>query len=271
MSELEQDNEYTKAVTSSINHHKLRFLLSSLIGVPKLWLGSDFRSIPPLWTALRGGVGLVLGVIATTGVAMGWRRFRVDASGPDCALHTPSRHFSSGVPLRDSDDTAVVGLGRSPPGHDGETSSSSPQPMNNLPQQSGSPSFSFGKNWQDYLNGVTPVHLEDAERDIDYWIGTPALRGKSVIDIGSGSGIHSSRFVKMGAARVVSLDIDVHSLEATRRMWRLFGEPSNWTVLHGSILDRKVVEDLGTFDIVYSWGVLHHTNEVISKLTWVRH
>jgi 2-polyprenyl-6-hydroxyphenyl methylase/3-demethylubiquinone-9 3-methyltransferase len=131
--------------------------------------------------------------------------------------------------------------------------------MNSLAQESGSPSFSFGKNWQDYLNGVTSVHLEDAERDIDYWIGTQALRGKSVIDIGSGSGIHSSRFIKMGAARVVSLDADVHSVEATRRMWRNLGEPINWTVMHGSILDRQFTEDLGTFDIVYSWGVLHHT------------
>ena len=33
----------------------------------------------------------------------------------------------------------------------------------------------------------------------------------------------------------------------------------DWTIEQGSVLDRKYLHSLGSFDIVYSWGVLHHT------------
>jgi 2-polyprenyl-6-hydroxyphenyl methylase/3-demethylubiquinone-9 3-methyltransferase len=41
---------------------------------------------------------------------------------------------------------------------------------------------------------------------------------------------------------------------------------SGWTIERGSALDRGFLEGLGTFDIVYSWGVLHHTGNMWKAL-----
>lgn len=119
--------------------------------------------------------------------------------------------------------------------------------------------FSFGKNWQDYLNTVTDREVESAKSDIEEWLGPSGIRGKTVIDIGSGSGIHSLAFLRLGARRIHSLDYDQNSVEATRSLCSAEGKPANWVVEHGSILDLDYIRSLGRFDIVYSWGVLHHT------------
>lgn len=121
------------------------------------------------------------------------------------------------------------------------------------------PSFSFGENWRDYLTTVTPSDIQTARRDIEHWLGAESVVGRSVLDIGSGSGIHSLAFHLLGAGSVTSLDRDPHSVEATRTVWREAGEPERWTVLAGSVLDERFLRSLGQFDLVYSWGVLHHT------------
>ena len=61
-------------------------------------------------------------------------------------------------------------------------------------------------------------------------------------------------------ATVTSFDYDPQSVACTRELRRrYFPDDAAWTVTEGSVLDRAFVDGLGTFDIVYSWGVLHHT------------
>ncbi len=122
--------------------------------------------------------------------------------------------------------------------------------------------FSFGKNWRDYLDTITQDSVARAMRDIEDWLGRDAVSGKTVIDIGCGSGIHSLCFYKLGAKEVVSIDVDPYSVEATQILWEKAGRPSTWKVLHGSILDADFSCSLGSHDIVYSWGVLHHTGSM---------
>jgi len=47
---------------------------------------------------------------------------------------------------------------------------------------------------------------------------------------------------------------------------RYFPGDDDWTIEQGSILDAVWAPLLGTFDIVYSWGVLHHTGAMWTAL-----
>ena len=122
--------------------------------------------------------------------------------------------------------------------------------------------FEFGKNWKDFLNTVSEQEIQQAAKDIKEWLDTDNLTGKRVIDIGSGSGIHSLALYSMGANELISFDYDNDSVEATTQMWKNAGSPANWKVIQGSVLDDEFIKTLGSFDIVYSWGVLHHTGEM---------
>jgi len=94
------------------------------------------------------------------------------------------------------------------------------------------------------------------------WLGKDAVRDRRVLDIGSGSGLHSLSFVLLGAEHVHSFDYDPKSVEATETLRAMWDGPSNWTVERGSILDEDYLSSLASFDVVYSWGVLHHTGDM---------
>jgi 2-polyprenyl-6-hydroxyphenyl methylase/3-demethylubiquinone-9 3-methyltransferase len=104
--------------------------------------------------------------------------------------------------------------------------------------------------------------LERAKRSLLEFSGLPALAGRTFIDVGCGSGLFSWAAHELGAARVTSLDYDVDSVGCCEQLKRRSGDPANWSVFRGSILDRELVDRLGTFDVVYSWGVLHHTGDM---------
>jgi SAM-dependent methyltransferase len=122
--------------------------------------------------------------------------------------------------------------------------------------------FSFGENWENYLTKVSKEDIIGAAKDIEKWLGKDKIENKAVLDIGSGSGIHSLVFFQVGAKSVHSFDLDEQSVEATKSLWNTAGKPENWKIMQGSILDRDFVRDLGRYDIVYSWGVLHHTGSM---------
>jgi 2-polyprenyl-3-methyl-5-hydroxy-6-metoxy-1,4-benzoquinol methylase len=122
--------------------------------------------------------------------------------------------------------------------------------------------FSFGKNWKDFLATVDDHVIVEAGKDIEDWLGTENIRGKSIVDIGSGSGLSSLCMYNRGCRRLVSFDYDPHSVEATKLLAKRAAPAENWEIFEGSILDEALVDRLGTFDIVHSWGVLHHTGNM---------
>jgi 2-polyprenyl-6-hydroxyphenyl methylase/3-demethylubiquinone-9 3-methyltransferase len=92
------------------------------------------------------------------------------------------------------------------------------------------------------------------------------LSNKSFLDVGSGSGIFSLAAKRLGA-RVHSFDYDPESVACTKELRRrYFSEDSGWIVEEGSVLDANYLQSLGKFDVVYCWGVLHHTGKMWQAL-----
>lgn len=119
--------------------------------------------------------------------------------------------------------------------------------------------FTFGENWNKYLDEMPSGAVDEVRRYIADWI--PDLTGLRFLDVGSGQGL-TSLVAHEAGAEVVSFDVDPGSVEATRRLWRAAGEPTSWSIYEGSILDESFVSGLGAFDVVSSWGVLHHTGDL---------
>lgn len=84
------------------------------------------------------------------------------------------------------------------------------------------------------------------------------LEGKTFIDIGCGSGIFSLAAIELGAKYVLSIDADLNSVLACQKIKEI-NKTENWQVSKESILDEQFLKRIGKFDVVYSWGVLHHT------------
>ena len=122
--------------------------------------------------------------------------------------------------------------------------------------------FSFGSNWKSFNRVLSESAIERAKEDILAWIPKTDIEGKDVLDIGCGSGLHSLCFHRLGAKRILSFDADPHSVEATKHLWEKEGRPKNWVIRQMSVLDAIAMRDLGTFDVVYAWGVLHHTGKL---------
>ncbi len=122
--------------------------------------------------------------------------------------------------------------------------------------------FAFGKNWQQFLQIIDETRIGQAEESLARMLREPTLAGRTFLDIGSGSGLFSLAARRLGAT-VHSFDFDADSVACAAELRRrYFPGDAQWTVEQGSVLDERYLASLGTFDIVYSWGVLHHTGRM---------
>ena len=126
--------------------------------------------------------------------------------------------------------------------------------------------FAFGENWRRFLELLDESRIRSAEESLCRMLQITDLAGRSFLDIGCGSGLFSLAARRLGAT-VHSFDFDPQSVgcaEELRR--RYFPDDLAWNIEQGSALDAAYISHLGSFDIVYSWGVLHHTGAMWDAL-----
>lgn len=125
--------------------------------------------------------------------------------------------------------------------------------------------YTFGQNWIDFIKKSQNEHtLEVSQRCLTSLLakaGLRSLHGLSFLDIGSGSGVHSAAALSLGPTKLLAIDYDPRSVECTSNLlYELSFEDTNWTCQEADILNPVSISQ--KFDVVYSWGVLHHTGNV---------
>jgi 2-polyprenyl-6-hydroxyphenyl methylase/3-demethylubiquinone-9 3-methyltransferase len=120
--------------------------------------------------------------------------------------------------------------------------------------------FGFGENWSNYSRSIGEPELHNAIASLRRMLPDEFdPQGKSLIDIGCGSGLHSVAAARLGFSPIVCTDYDEKSVATTIVSARRFGVEEKLQALRDDILDSSID---GRFDVVYSWGVLHHTGDM---------
>ncbi|WP_437185173.1 class I SAM-dependent methyltransferase [Planctomicrobium sp. SH668] len=126
--------------------------------------------------------------------------------------------------------------------------------------------FSFGKNWASFLTTMDESRIQIAMQSLRDQLKVDTLEGKTFLDVGCGSGLFSLAARRLGA-RVTSFDYDAVSVACARELRKKYDDHEDqWVIQSGSALDLAYLKSLGTFDVVYSWGVLHHTGAMWDAL-----
>ncbi len=121
--------------------------------------------------------------------------------------------------------------------------------------------FAFGKNWASYAALIGEAEIEEARKGLTGLIPADQFAGRSFLDIGCGSGVHALAAASLGVSRMFAVDIDPDSVVTTRQVLTRHGAAAPWQVETISVFDLDPAVQ-GQFDIVYSWGVLHHTGSM---------
>lgn len=124
--------------------------------------------------------------------------------------------------------------------------------------------FEFGKNWTSFSSDcLDEKSLEKAHKDFDRLFSGIRLKGKKFLDIGFGQGL-SLLLAQKAGAEANGIDVDEDNLKAFSNTALFFKDVQKPDVSIRSILDDNYVslELEGSYDIVHSWGVLHHTGDM---------
>jgi 2-polyprenyl-6-hydroxyphenyl methylase/3-demethylubiquinone-9 3-methyltransferase len=126
--------------------------------------------------------------------------------------------------------------------------------------------FSFGENWAQYAEKIDERRIEEAEKSLIRLVGRESIQKRTFLDIGCGSGLFSLAALRLGCQRLLAVDLDPNSVQTTRKTLERYAPAgANWDCRRISVFDLDPAK-VGTFDIVYSWGVLHHTGAMYKAI-----
>ena len=136
--------------------------------------------------------------------------------------------------------------------------------------------FDFGQNWSEFAReALTRERVDRAQEEFATLLVGVALADMEFVDIGFGQGLTLLSAARRGA-RVVGCDINPKCRSALETSATWFPDVSvdAIPIVEGSILDAATVTALraaspkgdGRFDVVHSWGVLHHTGDMTTAI-----
>ena len=120
--------------------------------------------------------------------------------------------------------------------------------------------FKFGENWRSFVDTVSERSIVEAERGLIRLFPHGELHGRRFLDVGCGSGLHMLAAQRLGAAEVVGIDLDDVSVQTARALLAAHAKSKACSVEIKSVFDLDPQQ--AVYDLVYSWGVLHHTGDM---------
>ncbi len=121
--------------------------------------------------------------------------------------------------------------------------------------------FEFGKNWASYADLIGDRQIDEAKKGLLKLLEPGDLRGHTFLDIGCGSGLHALAAASLGVSSILATDIDPDSVATTKTLLSQHNVAVPWRAEQISVFDLDPARH-GSFDVVYSWGVLHHTGDM---------
>ncbi len=121
--------------------------------------------------------------------------------------------------------------------------------------------FAFGKNWESFAKEIDEEKVLQAKKRLQSLLAPLSVENKTFLDIGCGSGLHSLAALDLGAAAVTAFDLDSDSVATTRHLLEQRAPNKKFTVQLANVLALNP-NQYPKYEIVYSWGVLHHTGSM---------
>jgi ubiquinone/menaquinone biosynthesis C-methylase UbiE len=128
--------------------------------------------------------------------------------------------------------------------------------------------FDFGQNWQDFsASRLDDLHIEQARQHFRELMADVNLAGKTFLDVGFGQGL-SLLIAHQEGAVVTGMDINPKCAQVVEKNQQALGVEEDIETIVGSVLNPEDLAKLQgrQFDIVHSWGVLHHTGDMASAI-----
>ncbi len=107
----------------------------------------------------------------------------------------------------------------------------------------------YGELWTKYL-----PEIEQQLKFLRQYIGLQNIKGKTILDAGCGTGVAAVCFKLLGAKEVYAIDYSEGALKTARKLAKKHKVKVNFS--RDNLLDLKLKKK---FDIIHSFGVLHHT------------